>query len=124
MHNNDEIAPRPPAATDKIDDEELGPDAASSVQNGYKYSMLKWLIRCIKAVVKVLLLIFYLLKYIVVESKNVVCDAVRNRQIDESDGRFRKILVSTIRSIIASKVFFIFTISASFILLYFMFLTV
>jgi hypothetical protein len=67
---------------------------------------------------------FYFLIYVVVESHNILCDAVRNRQIDESEGRVRKILVSAIRSIIISKFFFILVVTLSFILLYFMFLSV
>ncbi len=125
MYNNDRTAPQssvPTTETENIN--ELDPDTANNAQNGNKHIILKWFIRCIKAIVKILLYLFYLLKYIAVESKDVLCDAIRNRQIDESEGRFRKVLVGAIRSIIISKFFFIFVISMSFILLYFMFLSV
>ncbi len=127
MYNNDKTTPQSSIASDEIgadDSKVLGTDSVNSTQNGNAYVIAKLFIRCLKALLKVLLYVFYFLKYIILEFKNILCDAIRNRQIDESEGRFKKVLVGIMRSIITSKFFFVFVISISFVFLYFMFLSV
>lgn len=127
MYNNDKTGPQSSVSSDesRVDDSHvLGTESTSSAPNGNAYFIIKLIIRCLKAVLKVLFYVYSFLKYIILGMKNVVCDAVRNRQIDESEGRFKKVLVSIVRSIITSKLFFVFVIATSFVCLYFMFLSV